>query len=153
VRYTGGLNAGESAVSVPVSVRFDGGSCIVLQTKTYVYYTLAYIVANPRFYDDAVMVEPMDVAAYYTAFEEFPINYAAKNFDGPTFEEIAEVCETDTRYVSKYNRTTGYAQYVPYHFINNVYYEFDIPTGVTARLHLPGGYTEVLTEGSYRFAE
>ena len=36
---------------------------------------------------------------------------------------------------------------------DTVYYEFDIPTGVTARLHLPGGYTEVLTEGSYRFAE
>ena len=34
-----------------------------------------------------------------------------------------------------------------------VYYEFDIPTGVTAELRLPGGYTEVLSAGSYRFAE
>jgi hypothetical protein len=36
---------------------------------------------------------------------------------------------------------------------DTVYYEFDIPTGVTAKLRLPGGYTETLTEGSYRFAE
>ena len=36
---------------------------------------------------------------------------------------------------------------------DEVYYEFDIPAGVTASLRLPSGYTETLTEGSYRFAE
>ncbi|MBQ9132201.1 MAG: family 78 glycoside hydrolase catalytic domain [Clostridia bacterium] len=36
---------------------------------------------------------------------------------------------------------------------DTVYYEFDIPEGVTAKLRLPGGYTEILTAGSYRFAE
>ncbi len=36
---------------------------------------------------------------------------------------------------------------------DKVYYEFEIPAGVTAELKLPSGYTATLTEGSYRFAE
>ena len=34
-----------------------------------------------------------------------------------------------------------------------VYYEFTIPQGVTAHLTLPSGRTEILTEGTYHFAE
>ncbi len=34
-----------------------------------------------------------------------------------------------------------------------VYYEMEIPCGVTAHLRLPSGYTETLTGGSYHFAE
>ena len=34
-----------------------------------------------------------------------------------------------------------------------VYYEFDIPQGVTARLTLPSGYTQTLNGGTYHFAE
>ena len=34
-----------------------------------------------------------------------------------------------------------------------VYYEFNIPEGVTAHLTLPSGYTETLTSGKYHFAE
>jgi alpha-L-rhamnosidase len=34
-----------------------------------------------------------------------------------------------------------------------VYYEFDIPTGVTAHVTLPSGKTHTLSAGSYRFAE
>ena len=36
---------------------------------------------------------------------------------------------------------------------DTVYYEFEIPEGVTAHLRLPSGYTETLGGGSYRFAE
>ncbi|MBE6553326.1 MAG: alfa-L-rhamnosidase [Ruminococcaceae bacterium] len=36
---------------------------------------------------------------------------------------------------------------------DRVYYEVEIPAGVTAALKLPSGYTATLTEGSYRFAE
>ena len=35
----------------------------------------------------------------------------------------------------------------------DIYYEFDIPAGVTAELTLPSGYTETLSEGSYLFSE
>ena len=34
-----------------------------------------------------------------------------------------------------------------------VYYEFEIPAGVTAQLRLPSGYTATLTEGIHHFAE
>jgi alpha-L-rhamnosidase len=40
-----------------------------------------------------------------------------------------------------------------YYKDDTVYYEFDIPAGVSAELTLPSGYTETLGEGSYRFAE
>ena len=36
---------------------------------------------------------------------------------------------------------------------DQVYYEFEIPQGVTAKLRLPSGYEDTLCEGSYRFAE
>lgn len=36
---------------------------------------------------------------------------------------------------------------------DRVYYEVEIPAGVTAALKLSSGYTATLTEGSYRFAE
>ena len=40
-----------------------------------------------------------------------------------------------------------------YYKDNTVYYEFTIPAGVTARLTLPSGRTETLTEGTYHYAE
>ena len=36
---------------------------------------------------------------------------------------------------------------------DRVYYELEIPTGVTAHLTLPSGYTETLSGGRYHFAE
>lgn len=36
---------------------------------------------------------------------------------------------------------------------DTVYYEMEIPAGVTARITLPSGYTETLTGGIYHFAE
>lgn len=40
-----------------------------------------------------------------------------------------------------------------YYKTDGVYYEFDIPTGVAARITLPSGYTETVSGGSYHFAE
>ena len=36
---------------------------------------------------------------------------------------------------------------------DEVYYEIELPAGVTAELTLPSGYTETLTGGSHLFAE
>ena len=127
VTYSGTLVAGRSAVSVPVKITYDGGSYQIAQTKTYTYYTLEYVEANPEFADEAAMLTPADVAAYYAAFQEFPANYAAKNFDeGNAFSEVKAVFGDDTRYVSEYNRTDGYATAVPYRGSAPTYYEFDI---------------------------
>ena len=35
----------------------------------------------------------------------------------------------------------------------DVYYEFNIPEGVSAKLRLPNGYTETLGAGTYHFAD
>ncbi len=40
-----------------------------------------------------------------------------------------------------------------YYKDETVYYEFDIPAGVTANIILPSGKAYTLTGGSYRFAE
>ena len=40
-----------------------------------------------------------------------------------------------------------------YYKEQRVYYEITVPQGVTAQLHLPGGYAETLLPGSYCFAE
>lgn len=125
-RYRGGLNAGASTVSAPVSVVYDGGSCTVLQTKEYTYYTLAYVKEHLSQIAKATITSPVDVANYYLAFGEFPANYATKNFGGNDFDTVAEVFGADTRYVSQYDRTSGYAQYVPYNHLDTTYYEFDI---------------------------
>ncbi|MBR2442530.1 MAG: 5'-nucleotidase C-terminal domain-containing protein [Clostridia bacterium] len=125
--YEGTLVAGESSVSVPVKVEYVAGRYEVTATKTYTYYTLEYVEANPSVKAKAAMLTPQDVAAYYAAFEEFPANYAVKNFsDGNSWSEVSSVFGEDTRYVSEYSRTDGYAQYVPYISSGLLYYEFDI---------------------------
>ncbi len=124
--YEGTLVAGESAVSVPVKVEYVAGRYEVTQTKTYTYYTLEYVEANPSAAQKAAMLDPEDVAAYYAAFECFPANYAVKKGDGNSWSEVEAVFGEDTRYVSQYSRTDGYVQYVPYNSSGLVYYEFDI---------------------------
>ncbi len=124
--FTGTLVAGESSVSVPVKVEYVAGRYEVTQTKTYTYYDLDYVEANPSAVQRAAMLTPQDVAAYYAAFGEFPANYAAKNCDGNSWTDVEWVFGEDTRYVSQYSRTDGYVQYVPYISSGLVYYEFDI---------------------------
>lgn len=124
--FKGTLVAGQSAVSVPVKVEYVAGRYEVTQTKTYTYYTLEYVEANPSAAQKAAMIAPEDVAAYYAAFERFPANYAVKKGDGNSWSEVEAVFGEDTRYVSQYSRTDGYVQYVPYNSSGLVYYEFDI---------------------------
>lgn len=127
--FEGTLIAGQSSVSVPVKVEYDGGRYEIKQTKTYTYYTVEYVESHPEIKDQAAMLTPEDVAAYYAAFKQIPANYAAKtknlNSVLRSYDNLYQIFGEDTRYVSKYNRSNGYAQYVP-HESNNVYYEFDI---------------------------
>lgn len=127
--FEGTLIAGQSSVSVPVKVEYDGGRYEIKQTKTYTYYTVEYVESHPEIKGQAAMLTPEDVAAYYAAFKQIPANYAAKtknlNSVLRSYDNLYQIFGEDTRYVSKYNRSNGYAQYVP-HESNNVYYEFDI---------------------------
>lgn len=130
VTFQGTLVAGQSSVSVPVKVEYDGGRYAITQTKTYTYYTVAYVEAHPEIASKAAMTEPADIAAYYTAFKQFPANFAAKTKNLQSvcsdFASLQKIFGDDTRYVSKYDRISGYAQYVPYNSSNTVYYEFDV---------------------------
>ena len=51
------------------------------------------------------------------------------------------------------NSRNGLIRSYWYYKNNIVYYEFDIPEGVTAHLTLPSGYTETLNAGNYCFTE
>ena len=130
ITFNGTLVAGQSSVSVPVKVEYDGGRYAITQTKTYTYYTIEYVESHPEVKEKAAMLDPMDIAAYYTAFKQFPANFAAKtkNLQSvcSSFSEVQSVFGDDARYVSKYEHTNGYAQYVPYNSSNTVYYEFDV---------------------------
>ena len=132
--FQGTLVAGQSSVSVPVKVEYDGGRYEIKETKTYTYYTVEYVEAHPEIKDKAAMITPEDVAAYYAAFKQIPANYAAKtknlNSVLPSYASLYKIFGEDTRYASKYDRSNGYAQYVP-HESKNVYYEFDIALSST----------------------
>ncbi len=130
VRYTDTLVDGVSTVTVPTAVDSQGN---VTAEKTYTYYSFEYVQAHPELADQAAMTDPVDVINYYQAFGRFPANYVAKQFsDGTTqtdFDTVKAVFGNDTRYVSRYDRTNGYALAVPYSTHNSsspYYYEFDI---------------------------
>ncbi len=133
VTYEGELVSGESSINVPTQVDYVDGEYIVITSKIYTYYSYSAVEDDPSLADEAAMTDPIDVIIYYQAFGVFPANYVAKQFDDgvtPTnFSEVKQIFGDDTRYVSRYNRTSGYVQFVPYSKHENsrpYYYEFDI---------------------------
>lgn len=78
---------------------------------------------------ESALTDPVDVANYYIALKEFPVNYFLK---GSIPSEAYTTFGDYLRQVSEYNRTDGYAQAVPYRDadpydgVNPYYYEFDI---------------------------
>lgn len=129
ITYTGTLQEGIN-VSVPISISQSGSKYIVNSYKTYTYYSTSYIEDNPSLVDEATQVDPIDVANYYTIFKTAPANYVDKSYYNTAYDTF----EDDTRCVSFYTRTDGYATAVPYRAIDyekygNLvprYYELDI---------------------------
>ncbi len=108
-------------VSVPVEITVSGNSYTVKKTKEYTYYSYDYISSHTSYADKAAWIEPMDVANYFCIFKTFPANFVySKNI-----EEAKDIFGDKTRCVSKYSRTDGYAQAVPYKG-TPTYYECDI---------------------------
>lgn len=91
--------------------------------KSYTYYTLDDIIANPALASSCTYTDPVDVANYYTLFNAFPLNYGSQS-DSKT---LSKYFKEDTRCFFQYFRTDGYAQCVPYYAsgLNPVYYELD----------------------------
>lgn len=91
--------------------------------KSYTYYTLDDIIANPTLASSCTYTDPVDVANYYTLFNAFPLNYGSQSDS----KYLSKYFKEDTRCFFQYFRTDGYARCVPYYAsgLNPVYYELD----------------------------
>ena len=123
------LVPGETKVNIPTSIivseSLDENTYSVSETKEYTYYTYDYISENRSLAKEASLVEPEDVANYFITFGTYPVNYVDKKNYNSAYSIFGE----DTRCVSKYSRTDGYATSVPYLSGSDnkpSYYECDI---------------------------
>lgn len=126
VVFTGNKISGRSSVNVPISVSQNGDSYLVNEYKTYTYYDYDSISSNPSLADVASYITPEDVAAYFVAFGCAPANYVTKK----SYSDAYTLFGNETRCVSNYKRTDGYARFVPWNKAPGqtypVYYECDI---------------------------
>ena len=123
------LVPGETKVNIPTSIivseSLDENTYSVSETKEYTYYTYDYISENRSLAKEASLVDPEDVANYFITFGTYPVNYVDKKNYNSAYSIFGE----DTRCVSKYSRTDGYATSVPYLSGSDnkpSYYECDI---------------------------
>jgi len=126
--YTGEITNGAS-VSVPTKVTRSGNTYTIEEEKTYTYYTYPYVSANPSLANDAAYTDPVDVAAFYTAFKTWPANYVEKEKDNTKFNNAKNIFGDKTRVWQVFSRTDGYALSLPYQVDNQgkpLYYELDI---------------------------
>ena len=125
ITYTDTKIPGESYIDMPIDISVEGNKYIVNETKRYTYYTYDYVVNNPEIAESASYVTPTDVANYFIAFGTYPANYVIKK----SYKTAYNLFKENTRCVSDYDRTTGYANYVPYKANSSGkphYYECDI---------------------------
>ena len=119
------LVAGETSVSVPIDVTYDGlGGYTINERKELVCDTLEDAYSSGR--DDMyAYTDPVEVAAYFIAFGTYPCNYY---MDGD--ESLAKrVMGDKARLAQQFDRKDGYATAVPYNLNESgelVYYELDI---------------------------
>lgn len=122
------LVPGETKVTVPTKVEYTSTGYNVLETKEYTYYTYEYINSNPSFADEAALTDPADIAAYYNSFRTHPANYVVKK----NYTTAKKLFGNDTRCISTYSRTSGYATCVPWQkqptSNSPLYHELDIDT-------------------------
>ena len=123
--YTGELLDGVSYVDAPIEVKYSDNTYEVLKTKRYTYYSYDYICNNKELASSAVYTSPIDVANYFIAFKTYPANYVFKK----QYYNAYNIFKDDTRCVSSYTRTDGYATALPYSnylYGEPLYYECDI---------------------------
>jgi hypothetical protein len=121
IRYEGDLTPGESKVTVPTNYKYDEktSSYVVTSSKELTYYTSNYVYDHREVIEEATITDPMEVCMYYTAFGTWPANYDMSP------NRIRALFGSDTRKVSQYSRTNGYATSVPWNGVG-YYYELDI---------------------------
>ncbi len=119
------LVAGETSISVPIDVTYDGlGGYSVNERKELVCDTLQDAYNSGR--DDMyAYTDPVEVAAYFIAFGSYPCNYYMDG-DGSLAKRVMG---DKARLAQQFSLTDGYATAVPYRldaYGDLVYYELDI---------------------------
>lgn len=120
--YNGSLTEGVS-FSVPASISRNGSKYIVNSYKTYTYYSTAYVESNPALVEAASHIDPIDVATYYTIFKTAPANYVNSAYYSSAYQTFGQ----NTRCVSFYTRTDGYATAIPWQGDANTFDEYGNP--------------------------
>lgn len=123
--YEGTLISGVSKVTLPMKVTKKDDGYIINETKTYTYYSYDEVIKDSSLAYEVALTDPVDIANYYIAFNEYPVNYVPKTY----YSDATSYFKEKTRCVSYYSRTNGYATSVPYRIYQNnkpLYYELDI---------------------------
>ena len=122
-RYTYSLVPGESKITVPLETKYDDATntYVVTKSKELTYYTLDYVNNHSECKEDAAIIDPILISAYYTAFKRWPANFE----ESRNMYKVRNTFGTSARQVSPYERTDGYVLAVPWQF-QGKYYEFDV---------------------------
>lgn len=121
-------------VTVPVAINHDGTSYTVSQTKTYTYYSFDYVSNYQSSLGDInrfAYTDPLDLAAFYTAFGTYPANYVVlANNNRQPFYAAQDVFGDQARMVQEFSLIGGYVRSVPWRPEPGtnapLYYELDI---------------------------
>ena len=123
IKFSGELQSGVSYVDVPtsISVNKNSSTYIVNETKRLTYYDYDYVTSNNLEPSEVSIIDPLEVALYYAAFNKAPVNYNENGSSNHSyFGDYAR------RISSEYSRTDGYVNALSGITPTDGYIELDI---------------------------
>ena len=123
IKFSGELQSGVSYVDVPISISVNKNSStyIVNETKRLTYYDYDYVTSNNLEPSEVSIIDPLEVALYYVAFNKAPVNYNENGSSNHSyFGDYAR------RISSEYSRTDGYVNALSGITPTDGYIELDI---------------------------
>lgn len=123
IKFSGELQSGVSFVDVPtsISVNKNSSTYIVNETKRLTYYDYDYVTSNNLEPSEVSIIDPLEVALYYAAFNKAPVNYNESGSSNHSyFGDYAR------RISSVYKRTDGYVNALSGITPTDGYIELDI---------------------------
>lgn len=123
IKFSGELQSGVSYVDVPtsISVNKNSSTYIVNETKRLTYYDYDYVTSNNLEPSEVSIIDPLEVALYYAAFNKAPVNYNESGSSNHSyFGDYAR------RISSEYSRTDGYVNALSGITPTDGYIELDI---------------------------
>ena len=123
IKFSSELQSGVSYVDVPtsISVNKNNSTYIVNETKRLTYYDYDYVTSNNLEPSEVSIIDPLEVALYYAAFNKAPVNYNESGSSNHSyFGDYAR------RISSEYYRTDGYVNALSGITPTDGYIELDI---------------------------